>query len=297
MFFGEAVGIEPITIELPASCTGVSIHNACLEDAKMKGAGAALYVQSAKKKHGVVVTRLSAALSQAAVSLVFDQSDFPLKTWCKFDDKKDHGNMIHLTGAFERAQAVASTPQAPVTASESVTNKKRKATAAAAASEVASAPVQSSAAVDNSKSKKKQKSEATRPTAPESSANDTRKAVKEAVSAQNTPAKANLNHWRVKSDPETGVLVKKMKKLMIRNNVFAIDHVLGKGPEPKLGSTIGILYEGILPDGTIFDRTTSSSEPFQFRKGTGQVIRGLDIGLEGLRLGGYREIFVPAALG
>ena len=75
------------------------------------------------------------------------------------------------------------------------------------------------------------------------------------------------------------------------------DYVIGKGIEPKSGAKVKITYDGMYPDGRVFDSNQFRSKPFQFRKGTQQVIRGLDLGLEGLRVGGSREIVIPSELG
>lgn len=72
---------------------------------------------------------------------------------------------------------------------------------------------------------------------------------------------------------------------------------MGKGTEPKPGSKIKILYQGMTSDGRLFDSKLKRSSPFTFRKGVGEVIRGLDMGLEGLRIGGSREIIIPPSLG
>ncbi len=69
------------------------------------------------------------------------------------------------------------------------------------------------------------------------------------------------------------------------------------GIEPKLGKLVKVTYEGILPSGVVFDSNLKTTKPFQFRKGVGQVIRGLDIGLQGMRIGGAREILIPPTLG
>ena len=75
------------------------------------------------------------------------------------------------------------------------------------------------------------------------------------------------------------------------------DYVVGCGPEPAIGSVIRLIYQGFFPDGTEFDSALDENEPLVFRKGLGHVVRGLDIGLEGLRVGGSREIVVPPQYG
>ena len=67
--------------------------------------------------------------------------------------------------------------------------------------------------------------------------------------------------------------------------------------EPKLGAVVKLTYEGMFSDGTLFDSSLKRSKPFSFRKGTGSVIKGLDLGLEGLKVGGSRQIVIPPSLG
>lgn len=54
-------------------------------------------------------------------------------------------------------------------------------------------------------------------------------------------------------------------------------------------------YIGKLPNNKEFDR--SGNKPFSFRLGTGQVIKGWDVGLEGMKVGGKRKIVVPPNMG
>jgi FKBP-type peptidyl-prolyl cis-trans isomerase len=103
--------------------------------------------------------------------------------------------------------------------------------------------------------------------------------------------------WRVKPQNDEGILVPKPKEVTRSTGVIVCDHVIGKGPEPKLGAEIRLIYEGMFPNGHVFDSSLKRTKPFKFRLGTGQVIRGLDLGLEGMRIGGSREITIPPALG
>jgi len=103
--------------------------------------------------------------------------------------------------------------------------------------------------------------------------------------------------WKVKPEDDEGVVVPEPKQRTHNSGVLFTDYIVGKGIEPKLGSKIKILYEGSFPDGTVFDSRLKRSKPFVFRKGATEVIRGLDLGIEGMRIGGAREIIVPSALG
>jgi FK506-binding nuclear protein len=80
------------------------------------------------------------------------------------------------------------------------------------------------------------------------------------------------------------------------SGILVTDYILGAGKEPKLGSRVRVTYEGMFLDGTVFDKNVKRSKPLVFRKGVGEVVRGLDHGLDGMRIGGAREIVVPSEL-
>lgn len=70
----------------------------------------------------------------------------------------------------------------------------------------------------------------------------------------------------------------------------------GDGAELIKGALITAHYSGFLEDGTKFDSSYDRGEPFQCVVGTGQVIKGWDQGLIGMKVGGKRKLFVPAHL-
>ena len=74
------------------------------------------------------------------------------------------------------------------------------------------------------------------------------------------------------------------------------DIQLGDGKEVVKGALITTQYRGTLEDGTEFDSSYSRGKPFQCVIGTGRVIKGWDIGLIGMKVGGKRKLFVPAHL-
>ena len=75
------------------------------------------------------------------------------------------------------------------------------------------------------------------------------------------------------------------------------DIQLGDGKAVVKGALITTQYRGTLSDGTEFDSSYARGKPFQCVIGTGRVIKGWDIGLMGMRVGGKRRLFVPAQLG
>ncbi|HLV17304.1 MAG TPA: FKBP-type peptidyl-prolyl cis-trans isomerase [Pseudomonas sp.] len=71
----------------------------------------------------------------------------------------------------------------------------------------------------------------------------------------------------------------------------------GDGKAVVKGALITAHYTGWLEDGTVFDSSVQKGRPFQCVIGTGRVIKGWDLGLMGMRVGGRRKLFVPAHLG
>lgn len=87
------------------------------------------------------------------------------------------------------------------------------------------------------------------------------------------------------------------KERRLPSGVLVKDLMLGVGQSVKPGRKVSILYEASFPDGKVFDKNKNSAKPLEFRLGTGQVVRGLEHGLEGMRVGGEREITIPPGLG
>lgn len=75
------------------------------------------------------------------------------------------------------------------------------------------------------------------------------------------------------------------------------DIVIGTGEEAVPGSTVTVHYTGWLANGTKFDSSLDRGEPFSFPLGASRVIRGWDQGVEGMRVGGKRELVIPPELG
>lgn len=83
----------------------------------------------------------------------------------------------------------------------------------------------------------------------------------------------------------------------IQGGVVIRDLREGKGPEAKKGKFIHVYYSGKLKqNGKQFDSCTSG-KPFRFRLGQGEVIKGWDVGFEGMKVGGKRQIIVPPGMG
>lgn len=76
-----------------------------------------------------------------------------------------------------------------------------------------------------------------------------------------------------------------------------IDLTPGTGATPQTGQIVTVQYTGILLDGKKFDSSRDRSQPFSFRIGVGQVIKGWDEGIGTMQVGGRRQLILPAELG
>ena len=74
------------------------------------------------------------------------------------------------------------------------------------------------------------------------------------------------------------------------------DATLGEGDAVKDGDTVKVHYTGLLKDGKVFDSSKERHEPFEFTVGAGEVIKGWDEGLVGMKKGGKRLLTIPAEL-
>ena len=79
------------------------------------------------------------------------------------------------------------------------------------------------------------------------------------------------------------------------------DTTVGSGAEAAAGQHVSVHYTGWLykdgVKGTKFDSSKDRGDPFSFALGAGQVIRGWDEGVQGMRVGGTRVLVIPAELG
>jgi len=72
---------------------------------------------------------------------------------------------------------------------------------------------------------------------------------------------------------------------------------LGTGAEAKAGQKVSVHYVGTLTNGTKFDSSHDRGKPFEFGLGAGQVIKGWDQGVAGMKIGGLRKLTIPPHLG
>jgi peptidylprolyl isomerase len=76
-----------------------------------------------------------------------------------------------------------------------------------------------------------------------------------------------------------------------------VDEVVGSGDAPEKGKKVKVHYTGTLTSGKKFDSSVDRGQPFEFTIGIGQVIRGWDEGVMGMKVGGKRQLIIPSDLG
>ena len=72
---------------------------------------------------------------------------------------------------------------------------------------------------------------------------------------------------------------------------------MGHGAVAEAGQRVSVHYTGTLTDGSKFDSSLDRGKPFQFTLGAGQVIKGWDQGVAGMKVGGKRKLTIPPELG
>jgi FKBP-type peptidyl-prolyl cis-trans isomerase FkpA len=86
--------------------------------------------------------------------------------------------------------------------------------------------------------------------------------------------------------------------------LIKIDNKLGKGALATAGHDVSVhytgwLYDAAAPDhhGAKFDSSRDRGQPFEFPLGAGRVIKGWDLGVDGMKIGGQRTLVIPPDLG
>ena len=88
------------------------------------------------------------------------------------------------------------------------------------------------------------------------------------------------------------------EKQTMSNGLQIEDIKIGEGSEVKKFDIVTVNYTGTLEDGTKFDSSLNPGRtPFRFTVGAGQVIKGWDEGLMGMKVGGKRKLTIPPELG
>lgn len=297
VFFGDVIDKEGIEVEVP---DGYNLHilQACLsvEQANSSIGKIALQAETAHTGSGLCLSILDPqkGVYHCALTHSFGPEDNPVRFTAV-------GGALHLTGKWSWDESVEDDshneeddeeeeeedsddeeePPMLVESIEEVINEKSKKEKrklqeintdknlpekrTAAGKVQFKAPLETASAPDNSKESKSETS--------------------------------NLKPWKIKPVDDEGITVPQPKPLKKQSGLVVTDYVIGKGAVPKFGSKVKIIYEGMFPSGKIFDANLKRKKPFIFRKGTGQVIKGMDLGIEGMKIGGSREIVVPSELG
>ena len=71
----------------------------------------------------------------------------------------------------------------------------------------------------------------------------------------------------------------------------------GSGSKAETGKRVTVHYTGWLTNGKKFDSSVDRGQPFKFKIGVGQVIKGWDEGLMTMKVGGKRKLVIPPQLG
>jgi len=83
---------------------------------------------------------------------------------------------------------------------------------------------------------------------------------------------------------------------MAKEDLKVEDLKLGEGAEATSGNSVTVHYVGTLTDGKKFDSSRDRGQGFSFKLGTGTVIQGWDLGVNGMKVGGVRKLTIPPDL-
>jgi FKBP-type peptidyl-prolyl cis-trans isomerase FkpA len=103
---------------------------------------------------------------------------------------------------------------------------------------------------------------------------------------------------------EQAALTKPKMETGNMTELIKTDVKLGTGDAATAGKSVtvhytGWLYDAAAPDhhGTKFDSSRDRNDPFVFPLGAGRVIKGWDVGVEGMKIGGQRTLIIPSSMG
>jgi FKBP-type peptidyl-prolyl cis-trans isomerase FkpA len=83
------------------------------------------------------------------------------------------------------------------------------------------------------------------------------------------------------------------RKARMVGGVSIEDLKVGGGATATAGKVVSVHYAGRLPDGTKFDSSHDTGTPIEFELGSGKMIKGWELGIEGMRVGGKRKLTIP----
>jgi peptidylprolyl isomerase len=113
-------------------------------------------------------------------------------------------------------------------------------------------------------------------------------AAESSPAAQSTPATVNTPAAAPTPAAARGEAVTRLKIEDIK---------VGTGREAKTGDKVTVNYRGTLTNGKQFDSSYDRNQPFSFTLGNGEVIKGWDQGVAGMKEGGKRKLTIPPSLG
>jgi len=112
-----------------------------------------------------------------------------------------------------------------------------------------------------------------------------------------TPGSKDQAKTPGKDQAKTPAKEGKTPKKTLKGGIQVEDIRVGNGPEAKAGKMVGMYYDGKLTQsGKRFD-ACKQGKPFKFKLGKGEVIKGWDLGVEGMKVGGKRRLVIPAQMG
>ena len=106
-------------------------------------------------------------------------------------------------------------------------------------------------------------------------------------------------NWQIITFAVMLIAVSCSKEKQTMNNGLVIEDLkIGDGQEVEKFNIVTVNYTGLLEDGTKFDSSLNPGRtPFRFTVGAGQVIKGWDEGLMGMKIDGKRKLTIPPDLG
>ena len=106
-------------------------------------------------------------------------------------------------------------------------------------------------------------------------------------------------NWQIVTFAVMLIAVSCSKEKQTMNNGLVIEDIkIGDGQEVEKFNIVTVNYTGLLENGTKFDSSLNPGRtPFRFTVGAGQVIKGWDEGLMGMKVGGKRKLTIPPELG
>lgn len=105
----------------------------------------------------------------------------------------------------------------------------------------------------------------------------------------------NLNNFP-KSESQSGNQIIKNENQTVQDQPLVEILKQGSGQEAKAGDRVSVHYTGWLTDGKKFDSSVDRGQPFEFVLGAGQVIKGWDMGVAGMKIGEKRKLTIPYGL-